>query len=131
MKDKVIKDRISEVIEDIGGNSSELARRVGVAPTNLSSVIKSEEKGVSATLLKGLSDAGISLDWLVTGNLDMWVNNKDGETCATLKEKSEIVQAKLDDALVLIGKLEYYIDQLERTNSQSEGKNGNTEETTN
>tara|TARA_R100000750_G_scaffold12850_1_gene8239 strand:- start:165 stop:560 length:396 start_codon:yes stop_codon:yes gene_type:complete len=128
MKDKVIKDRISEVIEDIGGNSSELARRVGVAPTNLSSVIKSEEKGVSATLLKGLSDAGISLDWLVTGNLDMWVNNKDGETCATLKEKSEIVQAKLDDALVLIGKLEYYIDQLERTNSQSEGKNGRSEE---
>ena len=128
MKDKVIKDRISEVIEDIGGNSSELARRVGVAPTNLSSVIKSDDKGVSATLLKGLSDAGISLDWLVTGNLDMWVNNKDGETCATLKEKSEIVQAKLDDALVLIGKLEYYIDQLERTNSQSEGKNGRSEE---
>jgi len=128
MKDKALKDRISEVIEDIGGNSSELARRVGVAPTNLSSVIKSEEKGVSATLLKGLSDAGISLDWLVTGNLDMWVNNKDGETCATLKEKSEIVQAKLDDALVLIGKLEYYIDQLERTNSQSEGKNGRSEE---
>ena len=128
MKDKVIKDRISEVIEDIGGNSSELARRVGVAPTNLSSVIKSEEKGVSATLLKGLSDAGISLDWLVTGNLDMWVNNKDGETCATLKEKSEIVQAKLDDALVLIGKLEYYIDRLESKNSQSEGKNGRSEE---
>jgi len=128
MKDKVIKDRISEVIEDIGGNSSELARRVGVAPTNLSSVIKSDDKGVSATLLKGLADAGISLDWLVTGNLDMWVNNKDGETCATLKEKSEIVQAKLDDALVLIGKLEYYIDQLERTNSQSEGKNGRSEE---
>ena len=131
MKDKVIKDRISEVIEDIGGNSSELARRVGVAPTNLSSVIKSEEKGVSATLLKGLSDAGISLDWLVSGNLDMWVNNKDGETCSTLKEKIGVVQVKLDDALVLIGKLEYYIDQLERTNSQSEGKNGNTEETTN
>ena len=128
MKDKVIKDRISEVIEDIGGNSSELARRVGVAPTNLSSVIKSDDKGVSATLLKGLSDAGISLDWLVTGNLDMWVNNKDGETCATLKEKSEIVQAKLDDALVLIGKLEYYIDRLERINSQSEGKNGRSEE---
>ena len=128
MKDKALKDRISEVIEDIGGNSSELARRVGVAPTNLSSVIKSDDKGVSATLLKGLSDAGISLDWLVTGNLDMWVNNKDGETCATLKEKSEIVQAKLDDALVLIGKLEYYIDQLERTNSQSEGKNGRSEE---
>ena len=128
MKDKVIKDRISEVIEDIGGNSSELARRVGVAPTNLSSVIKSEEKGVSATLLKGLADAGISLDWLVTGNLDMWVNNKDGETCATLKEKSEIVQAKLDDALVLIGKLEYYIDRLESLNSQSEGKNGRSEE---
>ena len=128
MKDKVIKDRISEVIEDIGGNSSELARRVGVAPTNLSSVIKSDDKGVSATLLKGLSDAGISLDWLVTGNLDMWVNNKDGETCATLKEKIGVVQVKLDDALLLIGKLEYYIDQLERINSQSEGKNGRSEE---
>ena len=120
MKDESIKKRITEAIEDIGGNSSKLARMIGVTPNYLASVITSPGKGVSATLLKGFAAAGMNLNWLVKGQSEMWMNDSNGAAVATL----EVVQAKLDDALDLIGKLEYYIDRLESLNQQqSEGKN--------
>jgi len=128
MKDESIKKRITEAIEDIGGNSSKLARMIGVTPNYLASVVTNPDKGVSATLLKGFAEAGMNLNWLVKGQQDMWMNDSNGDTIATL----EVVQAKLDDALDLISKLEYYIDRLEKRNQQSEGiTNEKTKETVN
>ena len=128
MKDESIKKRITEAIEDIGGNSSKLARMIGVTPNYLASVVTNPDKGVSATLLKGFAEAGMNLNWLVKGQQDMWMNDSNGDTIATL----EVVQAKLDDALDLISKLEYYIDRLEKLNKQSEGiTNEKTKETVN
>ena len=127
MKDESIKKRITEAIEDIGGNSSKLARMIGVTPNYLASVVTNPDKGVSATLLKGFAEAGMNLNWLVKGQQDMWMNDSNGDTIATL----EVIQAKLDDALDLIGKLEYYIDRLEKRNQQSEGSNEKTKETVN
>jgi len=128
MKDESIKKRITEAIEDIGGNSSKLARMIGVTPNYLASVITSPAKGVSATLFKGFAEAGMNLNWLVKGQQDMWMSDSNGAAVATL----EVVQAKLDAALDLIGKLEYYIDRLEKRNQkQSEGYSGRTKETTN
>ena len=123
MKDESIKKRITEAIEDIGGNSSKLARMIGVTPNYLASVITSPAKGVSATLLKGFAAAGMNLNWLVKGQSEMWISDSNGAAVATLS----VVQAKLDDALDLIGKLEFYIDKLKEDNKQnqqqSEGKN--------
>ena len=128
MKDELIKKRITEAIEDIGGNSSKLARMIGVTPNYLASVVTNPDKGVSATLFKGFAEAGMNLNWLVKGQSEMWMNDSNGAAVATL----EVVQAKLDDALDLIGKLEFHIDRLEKRNQeQSEGSNGRTKETTN
>ena len=128
MKDENIKKRITEAIEDIGGNSSKLARMIGVTPNYLASVVTNPDKGVSATLFKGFAEAGMNLNWLIKGQQDMWMEDSNGAAVATL----EVVQTKLDAALDLIGKLEYYIDRLEKRNQkQSEGSNGRTKETTN
>ena len=118
MKDELIKKRITEAIEDLGGNSSKMARLIGVTPNYLASVITSPKKGVSATLLKGFAKAGMNLNWLLKGQAGMWINKGNGNSIATL----EIVQAKLDDALDLISKLEYYVLRLEKLNQQSEGR---------
>ena len=124
MKDQIIKKRIIEAIEDLGGNSSKMARLIGVTPNYLASVITNKKKGVSATLLKGFAKAGMNLNWLVMGKAVMWMNNKgNGNSLATL----ETVQAKLDDALDLISKLEYYVNRLEKLNhQQSEGRENET-----
>ena len=118
MKDELIKKRITEAIEDLGGNSSKMARLIGVTPNYLASVITNQKKGVSATLLKGFAKAGMNLNWLVKGQAGMWNSNGNGNSLATL----ETVQAKLDSALDLISKLEYYVNRLEKLNQQSEGR---------
>ena len=118
MKDELIKKRITEAIEDLGGNSSKMARLIGVTPNYLASVITNQKKGVSATLLKGFAKAGMNLNWLLKGQAGMWMDNGNGNSLATL----ETVQAKLDDALDLISKLEYYVNRLEKLNQQSEGR---------
>jgi hypothetical protein len=127
MKDENIKKRITEAIEDIGGNSSKLARMIGVTPNYLASVVTNPDKGVSATLFKGFAEAGMNLNWLVKGQSKMWMKDSNGNAVATL----EVVQAKLDAALDLIGKLEFHIDRLEKRNQQSEGTNERTKETVN
>ena len=124
MKDELIKKRITEAIEDLGGNSSKMARLIGVTPNYLASVITSPKKGVSATLLKGFAEAGMNLNWLVKGQAGMWRNKGDGNSLATL----EMVQAKLDAALDLIEKLEYYVNRLEKLNQQSEGRHEEVKE---
>ena len=118
MKDELIKKRITEAIEDLGGNSSKMARKIGVTPNYLASVITNQKKGVSATLLKGFAKAGMNLNWLLMGKAAMWMDNGNGNSLATL----ETVQAKLDSALDLISKLEYYVIRLEKLNQQSEGR---------
>jgi hypothetical protein len=118
MKDELIKKRITEAIEEMGGNSSKMARLIGVTPNYLASVITSPKKGVSATLLKGFAKAGMNLNWLLKGQAGMWINNGNGKAIATL----EMVQGKLDAALDLIEKLEYYVVRLEKLNQQSEGR---------
>ena len=121
MKDEIIKKRISEAIEDIGGNASKMARMIGVTPNYLASVVTNPDKGVSATLFKGFAEAGMNLNWLIKGQQDMWLKSGNGNSTATIA----VVQAKLDDALDLISKLEFYISRLETLNSQqSEGSYG-------
>ena len=117
MKDKEMKLRIIEATDSLGGNSSKMARLIGVTPNYLATVITNPNKGVSATLLKGFAKAGYNLNWIVRGNGNML--NANGNAVATLKT----VQAKLDAALDLVSKLEFYTERLEKLNQQSESIN--------
>ena len=114
MKDIAIKERIHDVVDSIGGNSSEMARRIGIKPTYLAAVMNSEHKGISSTLLKGFANAGVNLHWLVTGQSDMWTNGDERESVKALKEKVVEIQEKLDVAEIKLDKLNFYIKQLER-----------------
>ena len=114
MKDIAIKERIHDVVDSIGGNSSEMARRIGIKPTYLAAVMNSEHKGISSTLLKGFANAGVNLHWLVTGYSEMWTNGDERETVTALKGKVVEIQEKLDVAEIKLDNLSFYIKQLER-----------------
>ena len=114
MKDIAIKERIHDVVDSIGGNSSELARRIGIKPTYLAAVMNGKNKGISSTLLKGCANAGVHLHWLVTGQSEMWTNGDERESVKALKEKVVEIQEKLDVAEIKLDKLNFYIKQLER-----------------
>jgi len=112
-----MKLRITEATNSLGGNQSKMARLIGVTPNYLATVITNPNKGVSATLLKGFAKAGYNLNWIVSGNGTML--NANGNAVATLKT----VQAKLDTALDLVSKLEFYTERLEKLYQQSESTN--------
>ena len=114
MRDIAIKERIHNVVDSIGGNSSEMARRIGIKPTYLAAVMNSEHKGISSTLLKGFANAGVNLHWLVTGHSEMWTYGDERETVKALKEKVVEIQEKLDVAETKLDNLSFYIKQLER-----------------
>ena len=114
MRDIAIKERIHNVVDSIGGNSSEMARRIGIKPTYLAAVMNSEHKGISSTLLKGFANAGVNLHWLVTGHSGMWTNGDERETVTALKEKVVEIQEKLDVAEIKLDNLSFYIKELER-----------------
>ena len=114
MRDIAIKERIHNVVDSIGGNSSEMARRIGIKPTYLAAVMNSEHKGISSTLLKGFANAGVNLHWLVPGHSEMWTNGDERETVTALKEKVVEIQEKLDVAEIKLDNLSFYIKQLER-----------------
>ena len=75
-KDKEIKVRIRHIIAEdvVGRTASELARRIGVKPTYLATILSDKNKGVSATVYKGFLAAGVNLNWLISGEGPMFVS---------------------------------------------------------
>ena len=96
-KDHDIKERILQEINRRGGNKSELARSMSTAdqeisPNYLASVLTNKSKGFSASMLKGFADAGIDLEWLITGEnktLEEWKKR-------AISAEKEIDALKLD-----------------------------------
>ena len=96
-KDTDIKKRILEVMESSGNNKSEFARNMRVTPNYLAAVLTNPTKGVSATLLKGLAEMGVNVNWLVTGKGDPLIGN--GESFKERAEKAEARIQTLEDDL--------------------------------
>jgi len=107
-KDTDIKKRILEVMESSGKNKSEYAREMGVTPNYLAAVLTNPTKGVSATLLKGLAEMGVNVNWLVTGKGDPLTGN--GISFKNRAEKAEMrvhdLERDLSHANFLANKLE-------------------------
>ena len=109
-KDSDIKERILEEINRRGGNKSELARSMSTAdqeisPNYLASVLTNKSKGFSASMLKGFADAGIDLEWLITG---------DNKTLEEWKKRALDAEAKIEKLNTDMDKLHFLIKNLER-----------------
>ena len=109
-KDSDIKERILEEINRRGGNKSELARSMSTAdqeisPNYLASVLTNKSKGFSASMLKGFADAGIDLEWLITG---------DNKTLEEWKKRALDAEAKIEKLTTDMDKLHFLIKNLER-----------------
>ena len=87
-KDAEIKLRIREIVESRGGNASKLARQMKINPPYFASILNSDDKGVSATLLKAFAEIGINITWLLTGKGEM-------ESGAKWKERAERSEAEV------------------------------------
>ena len=62
-----IKERLRILIKKNGGNQAEIARQIGVEPSQLGSTLTDPKRGLSATIIIGLAKAGYDIQWLLTG----------------------------------------------------------------
>ena len=68
---KKIKERLKILIKENGGNQAEIARQIGVEPSQLGSTFSDEKRGLSATIIIGLANAGYDIQWLLTGDSNL------------------------------------------------------------
>ena len=87
-KDADIKLRIREVVKSRGGNASKLARQMNINAPYFASILNSQDKGVSATLLKAFAGIGINITWLLTGKGEM-------DSGVKWKERAERAEAEI------------------------------------
>ena len=66
-----IKERLKILIKENGGNQAEIARQIGVEPSQLGSTFSDEKRGLSATIIIGLANAGYDIQWLLTGDSNL------------------------------------------------------------
>ncbi len=100
MKDKLIKERITELVKILGGNQSEFARKIGLKPNHLSMVISSGDTGVSANILLKLAEYGVNMNWLLIGKGTLW--QKDQGVCAESEKKVAALKIELKEAKAVI-----------------------------
>ena len=68
-KDVEIKIRFKEIIIKRGESVSSFARLMGIKPVHLQVTLADGQKGISATIYKGLANmkTPININWLITG----------------------------------------------------------------
>ena len=113
IKDENIKQRIREVIEIRGGNASELARAMKISPAYLASVLNSQDKGVSSTLLKAFCSIAIDPYWLITGNGKMNIGDESGETLESWKKKALEYETKIQKLEKKLDRMAYLVEHLD------------------
>ena len=113
IKDENIKQRIREVIEIRGGNASELARAMKISPAYLASVLNSQDKGVSSTLLKAFCSIAIDPYWLITGNGKMNIGDESGETLESWRKKALEYETKIQKLEQKLDRMAYLVEHLD------------------
>jgi len=114
-KDADIKLRIREVIEARGGNASQLARDMDISAPYFGSILNSQDKGVSATLLKAIAGIGININWLLSGIGNMNSDEELGTELDSWKSKAvknEITILSLEKKLEKLAFLVEHLDAL-------------------
>jgi len=108
-KDGQIKERIIKIILDSGKNKSEFAREMGITPNYLAAVLSNSTKGVSATLLKGLAQAGVNVNYLLTGKGDMLTGNG-----LHFEDRAKIAEARVEELESMLQRAEVIAEELKK-----------------
>ena len=85
-----IKERLKILIKENGGNQAEIARQIGVEPSQLGSTFSDEKRGLSATIIIGLANAGYDIQWLLTGDSNL---NRITELETQLRDANNLIDS--------------------------------------
>ena len=87
-KDAEIKTRLREVLKGWGGNASALARSINLNSAYFVSMLNSPEKGISATIYKSLLKINVNINWLISGEGSMSLEDEFYDTFKSWKDRA-------------------------------------------
>lgn len=94
-----LSNRLGQVIAHLGINQSEFARRLGTSPGFVSDAIRGLKKPGAEFLFAVRQMFGISIDWLLTGQGNMYgVSEIDLDLLALIRLQIQIVRLAIVDA---------------------------------
>ena len=114
IKDEDIKKRIRDVIRLRGGNASALARSMSLNSAYFVSMLNSQEKGISATVYKALLKNNVNINWLITGEGSMSLEDEFGDTFQSWKDRALTAEKTIEEYERDINNLNFLIKNLER-----------------
>ena len=114
IKDENIKNRIRDVIKLRGGNASALARSMSLNSAYFVSMLNSPEKGISATVYKALLKINVNINWLITGEGSMGLEDEFGDTFQSWKDRALTAEKIIEEYKRDIDNLNFLIKNLER-----------------
>ena len=123
IKDEDIKNRIRDVIKLRGGNASALARSMSLNSAYFVSMLNSPEKGISATIYKSLLKINVNINWLISGEGSMSLEDEFYDTFKSWKDRALAAEKDNEKYERDIDNLHFLIKNLERMILDSGKKN--------
>ena len=114
IKDEDIKKRIRDVIRLRGGNASALARSMSLNSAYFVSMLNSPEKGISATVYKSLLKINVNINWLISGEGSMSLEDEFYDTFKSWKDRALAAEKDNEKYERDIDNLHFLIKNLER-----------------
>ena len=117
MQDAEVKERIRALVASDGGRLKPFAEKIGIEPAYLSSLLTGQQ-GVSASIYRGISRRGYSIDWLLTGE----GHRRQGESLHSVRDTElEILRDWLADKESMIQLLKHEVENLRNVRVESVG----------
>jgi phage repressor protein C with HTH and peptisase S24 domain len=106
---EILQDNVRYLLEKYyEGNVSEMQRETGVNRSVISEIKNGGKTEVNSSTLLRFAEAGVNLNWLLTGTGRPFMVDEDAEINTELKEK-QLLDNRMKEIKVLVGDIE---DQL-------------------
>ena len=96
--DKEMKERIIVLYKEMGMSQADLARAINTSSGNLSTILNGHDKGVSATIIVGISkiERDINMNWVLKGTGEMFmskISDRESELESQLIRSKDLVES--------------------------------------
>mgnify|MGYP001263850755 CR=1 FL=1 len=94
----MLKKRFREIYQSLGISQSDMSEKIGIKRGNITTVLNTESKNISATIITALAEnlPNLNMRWYLTGEGEMWVPEKT-EREAELEKEIELKIAVISE----------------------------------
>ena len=84
----MLKERFREIYQSLGITQSEMSDKIGIKRGNITTVLNTESKNISATIITALAEnlPNLNMRWYLTGEGEIWVAEKTAREAELEKE---------------------------------------------